>query len=191
MSGGYHTSISKPLSATAELKVYVLYWNGASCVPVVRPVFEPGHPFAGRLFKCFFPNRLNYRGLNHWLEHDSLSIWCAIIQPIWRCCRSWFIPGSGDTRICCLSLIVPWHKKLILNKKETRCLPLVRLVFQTWAFKMSFSNIAEIVWTNCHQMINRWAWGLCPHIWNTSTLTHWGRNKWTPFRRRHFQMHFL
>ena len=22
-------------------------------------------------------------------------------------------------------------------------------------------------------------------------LTHWGRDKWTPFRRRHFQMHFL
>ena len=22
-------------------------------------------------------------------------------------------------------------------------------------------------------------------------LTHWGREKWTPFRRRHFQMHFL
>ena len=23
------------------------------------------------------------------------------------------------------------------------------------------------------------------------TLTHWGRDKWTPFRRRHIQMHFL
>ena len=23
------------------------------------------------------------------------------------------------------------------------------------------------------------------------SLTHWGRGKWTPFRRRHFQMHFL
>ena len=22
-------------------------------------------------------------------------------------------------------------------------------------------------------------------------LTHWGRDKWTPFSRRHFQMHFL
>ena len=22
-------------------------------------------------------------------------------------------------------------------------------------------------------------------------LTHWGRDKWTPFRRRHFQVHFL
>ena len=21
-------------------------------------------------------------------------------------------------------------------------------------------------------------------------LTHWGRDKWTPFRRRHFQLHF-
>ena len=26
---------------------------------------------------------------------------------------------------------------------------------------------------------------------NIATLTHWGRDKWTPFRRRHFQMHFL
>ena len=24
-----------------------------------------------------------------------------------------------------------------------------------------------------------------------SSLTHWGRDKWTSFRRRHFQMHFL
>ena len=24
-----------------------------------------------------------------------------------------------------------------------------------------------------------------------SSLTYWGRGKWTPFRRRHFQMHFL
>ena len=24
-----------------------------------------------------------------------------------------------------------------------------------------------------------------------SKLTHWGRDKWTPFRRRNFQMHFL
>ena len=26
---------------------------------------------------------------------------------------------------------------------------------------------------------------------NHDILTHWGRDKWTPFRRRHFQMHFL
>ena len=26
---------------------------------------------------------------------------------------------------------------------------------------------------------------------NQDPLTHWGREKWTPFRRRHFQMHFL
>ena len=25
----------------------------------------------------------------------------------------------------------------------------------------------------------------------TVTLTHWGREKWPPFHRRHFQMHFL
>ena len=25
----------------------------------------------------------------------------------------------------------------------------------------------------------------------TDLLTHWGRDKWTPFRRRHFQVHFL
>ena len=31
---------------------------------------------------------------------------------------------------------------------------------------------------------------LCPHL-SESLLTHWGRDKWTPFRRRHFQTHFL
>ena len=25
----------------------------------------------------------------------------------------------------------------------------------------------------------------------TILITHWGRDKWTPFRRRHFQVHFL
>ena len=29
------------------------------------------------------------------------------------------------------------------------------------------------------------------HEISYNTLTHWGRDKWTPFRRRHFQMHFL
>ena len=28
-------------------------------------------------------------------------------------------------------------------------------------------------------------------ILNCQYLTHWGRDKWTSFRRRHFQMHFL
>ena len=27
--------------------------------------------------------------------------------------------------------------------------------------------------------------------WSLGDLTHWGRDKWTPFRRRHFQMPFL
>ena len=27
-------------------------------------------------------------------------------------------------------------------------------------------------------------------IYWISNLTHWGRDKWTPFRRRHFQLHF-
>ena len=30
-----------------------------------------------------------------------------------------------------------------------------------------------------------------PHWLQLALLTHWGRDKWTPFRRRHFQMHFL
>ena len=29
------------------------------------------------------------------------------------------------------------------------------------------------------------------HVNVKPLLTHWGRDKWTPFRRRHFQMHFL
>ena len=30
-------------------------------------------------------------------------------------------------------------------------------------------------------------------LWHSldNNLTHWARNNWTPFRRRHFQMHFL
>ena len=28
-------------------------------------------------------------------------------------------------------------------------------------------------------------------IWSWTILTHWGRHKWTSFRRRHFQMDFL
>ena len=30
-----------------------------------------------------------------------------------------------------------------------------------------------------------------PFCLGLNVLTHWGRDKWTPFRRRHFQMHFL
>ena len=33
-------------------------------------------------------------------------------------------------------------------------------------------------------------WSPCP-FQHSFLLTHWGRDKWTPFRRRHFQMHFL
>ena len=29
------------------------------------------------------------------------------------------------------------------------------------------------------------------HLLQLSYLTHWGRDKWPPFRRRHFQAHFL
>ena len=32
---------------------------------------------------------------------------------------------------------------------------------------------------------------LCVITFLCGDLTHWGRDKWTPFRRRHFQMHFL
>ena len=38
-------------------------------------------------------------------EPDSPSFWWARLQHTWRHCRNWFIPGSGDIRVCCLIFI--------------------------------------------------------------------------------------
>ena len=48
-----------------------------------------------------------------------------------------------------------------------------------------------IVWTNGGLGYQHIYASLGLNELSAKALTHWGRGKWTPFRRRHFQMHFL
>ena len=57
-------------------------------------------------------------------------------------------------------------------------------------------NITVILcegWRNFHRHICRYDWSFRQTTDEPSMtlLTHWGRDKWSPFSRRHFKMHFL
>ena len=60
-----------------------------------------------------------------------------------------------------------------------------------WKYEVPESTwlLLETVSVLCLQ--SHWLWDVPPHALIAGMLTHWGRDKWTLFRRRHFQLHFL
>ena len=65
------------------------------------------------------------------IELDCASLWWASIQPTWRHCWNWFIPLSSYIHVCCLTLIVRWHREVILDRMEISCLLLVTPGFES------------------------------------------------------------
>ena len=162
-----------------------------------------------RSFDVFFDLPLNKRLSKQawcwWFETLSCPLWrhCNVFEFLYELHPVSVTKFKGMLWVIMTKLYQPFHLLTLLQGSEETC-------------DINRITSANLKLVDIHEsrfllsLLNRWlhkrgsglgggggggggGWWpiglLIPSI--IMYLTHWGRGKWTPFRRRHFQMHFL
>ena len=108
-----------------------------------------------------------------------------------------YIIWCNQTHLCAFSIYACVHSNVLPTKSSSMIYlnwgsdGCIRLVY----FFVLFCNLPPLILSRTFDLSSlvTYNYGSCCFVedHHFQYISHWGRDKWTPFRRRHFQIHFL